>query len=45
MALKDFWVYIKEFSEKATNEEVVDEILSVIDMVVGVMMMIHKYIF
>ncbi|MBQ5849915.1 MAG: hypothetical protein IIW54_03710, partial [Lachnospiraceae bacterium] len=43
-ALKDFWVYIKEFSEKAINEEVVDEILSVIDMVVGVMMMIHKYI-
>lgn len=43
-ALIDFWEYVKEFSEKTFNEEAVDEILSVIDMVVGVMMMIHKYI-
>lgn len=43
-ALKDFWVYIKEFSEKAINEEDVDEILNIIDAVVGIMMMIHKYV-
>ena len=43
-ALKDFLVYIKEFSEKAINEEAADEILNVIDAVVGVMMMIHKYV-
>ena len=43
-ALKDFWEYVKEFSEKIFNEEAVYEILSVIDMVVGVMMMIHKYV-
>ena len=43
-ALKDFLVYIKEFSEKAINEEAADEILNVIDEVVGVMMMIHKYV-
>ena len=43
-ALKDFLVYIKEFSEKAINEEAADEILNVIDEVAGVMMMIHKYV-
>ena len=35
---------VKEFSEKAINEEAADEILNVIDAVVGVMMMIHKYV-
>lgn len=42
-ALKDFWVYIKEFGGESINEEDVDEILGVIDAVVGVMMMLHKY--
>ncbi len=43
-ALNDFWEYVKEFSEKTFNEGAVDEILSVIDSVVGIMMMIHKYV-
>ena len=43
-ALKDFWEYVQEFIGKTINEEAVDEILSVIDQVVGVMMMIHKYV-
>ncbi len=43
-ALKDFWEYVQEFIGKNINEEAVDEILSVIDEVVGVMMMIHKYV-
>lgn len=43
-ALNDFWEYVKEFSEKTFNEEAVDDILSVIDSVVGIMMMIHKYV-
>ena len=43
-ALNDFWEYVKEFSEKTFNEGAVDEILSVIDSIVGIMMMIHKYV-
>ena len=43
-ALNDFWEYVKEFSEKTFNEGAVDEILSVIDSVVGIMIMIHKYV-
>ena len=38
------WEYVKEFSEKTFNEGAVDEILSVIDSVVGIMIMIHKYV-
>ena len=43
-ALNDFWEYVKEFSEKTFNEGAVDEILSVIDSIIGIMMMIHKYV-
>lgn len=43
-ALNDFWKYVKEFSEKTFNEGAVDEILSVIDSIVGIMMMIHRYV-
>ena len=42
--LKEFWEYVQGINRQTFNEESLERILDAIDVVVGVMMMLHKYV-